>query len=538
MFDNKNFYPTPPALIRRIAEKIKGHPRKFLEPSAGKGDLIDGVLATLRQWPDVFAIESDPVLQATLRGKHLRLLDSDFLAYSAPDQFDLIVANPPFDHGDAHLLKAISIMYSGQIIFLLNAETLRNPCTNLRRELVKKLTELGAEVEFIQNAFLDAERQTAVEVALVNIIIENSVDSGMFSGCDDTVEEVNVDLEEKHEVSTGRSIEELVAEYQEQLRIGTETIMQFYRNNWKKVGQFLSLHVATSKKKNEQRQALARNNVADFMRNDINDLLAELRLTFWRRVLQLDEVRKRLTEKKRQEFEHAMAKQCDMDFTAHNIRIFVMNLIGGYEQTLTDAVLEIFDKFTIDHWYRDNSVLYCENIHYFDGWKTNSAHKVGQKVIIPGRDYGRSFWNDNMNHWQVGWDTGKLLDDIDTVMNYFGGLEDYISIKKALEDSFHEKSRWSRQSGILSTYFKITVHKKGTLHLQFRDLDILRRFNVTACRGKNWLPDDYGQAKYSDLPPEKAAVVDSFEGRAAYDKNLKAVMFKTPMPQIDFKAAA
>lgn len=537
MFDNKNFYPTPPALIRRMVEKIKGNPRKFLEPSAGKGDLIDGVLKKLQQWPDVFAIESDPVLQATLRGKHLRLIDSDFLAFSAPDQFDLIVANPPFDHGDAHLLKAISIMYSGQIICLLNAETLRNPCTNLRKELARKLDELGAEIEFIQNAFLDAERQTSVEVALVNIIIEAPADSGMFSGCDDTVDELDVDLEEKHEVSTGRSIEELVAEYNQTLQIATDTIMGFYRN-WKKVGKYLSLHVATSRKKDEQCQALSGGNVTSFMRNHLNDVLAELRLTFWRRVLQLDEVRKRLTEKKRQEFEHAMAKQCHMDFTESNIRSFVLNLIGGYEQTLTDAVLEIFDKFTIDHWYRDNSHLYCENIHYFNGWKTNDAYKVGRKVIIPGRNYGRSFWNDNMNRWEVGWDTGKMLDDIDTVMNYFGGLEDYVSIKTALEDSFHAKSRWSRQSGILSTYFEITVHKKGSIHLKFRDLDILRRFNVTACRGKNWLPHDYGQTRYGDLTPEAAAVVDSFEGRAIYEKNLKAVMFKNPMPQIAFKAAA
>lgn len=537
MFDNKTFYPTPPSLIRRMVEKINGNPRKFLEPSAGKGDLIDGVLAKLRQWPDVFAIEIDPVLQATLRGKNLRLLDADFLSFAAPDQFDLIVANPPFDRGDAHLLKAISIMYSGQIIFLLNAETLRNPCTNLRKELVKKLDELGAEVEYIQNAFLDAERQTAVEVALVNIIIENPVDAGMFSGCTDTVEEVDVELEEKHEVSTGRTIEELVAEYNQVLKLGTDVIMQFYRN-WKKVGRFLSLHVATSRKKDERRQALSGDNLTNYVRNDINDLLAELRITYWRRVLQLDEVRKRLTEKKRQEFEVAMTKQSDMDFTSANIRSFVMGIIGGYERTLTDAVLEIFDKFTIDHWYRDSSHLYCENIHYFDGWKTNHAHKVGRKVIIPGREYGRSFWYDTMNRWEVGYDTGKMLDDIDTVMNYFGGLEDYVSIKKALEDSFHAKSRWSTQSGILSTYFKITVFKKGTIHLQFRDLDILRRFNVTACRGKNWLPDDYGQPRYSDLAPEAAAVVDSFEGRGAYEKNLNAVMFKNPMPKIDFKAAA
>lgn len=535
MFNNKNFYPTPIALINRMAAKIKGHPRKFLEPSAGKGDLIDGILAKLRHRPEVFAIESDPTLQATLRGKHLRLLDADFLSFAGPDQFDLIVANPPFDYGDAHLLKAISLIYSGQIIFLLNAETLRNPCTNQRKLLVRKLAELGAEVEFIQNAFLDAERQTGVEIALVDIIIEQTADSDLFSGCTDTVDDEDLELGEKHEVSTGRTIDELVAAYNETLRIGTDTIMGYYRN-WNKVGGYLTFGVKTGKQ--NDRQSLSGGNVITFMRNDINNLLAELRVNFWRRVLQLDEVRKRLTEKKRQEFEQAMTLQCHMDFTEGNIRQFCMNLIGGYERTLTEAVLEIFDKFTIDHWFRDDKHLYCENLHYFTGWKTNSAYRIGRKVIIPGRDYGRSFYDELFSKWRIGHDTEKMLNDIDIVMNYFGGMESFVSIRQALEEAFHKSSRWDRQSGILSTYFKITVHKKGTIHLEFRDLDILRRFNVTACRGKNWLPDDYGCQKYADLTPEQAGVVDSFEGRAAYEKNRNAIMFKNVAPQIGLKDAA
>ena len=39
--------------------------------------------------------------------------------------------NPPFSEGDKHLLKAINIMKNGgQIVCILNAETIKNPYSN------------------------------------------------------------------------------------------------------------------------------------------------------------------------------------------------------------------------------------------------------------------------------------------------------------------------------------------------------------------------------------------------------------------------
>ncbi len=57
----------------------------------------------------------------------------------------------------------------GAIICLLNAETLKNPYTNERKDLQRKLTEYNAQVEFLQDSFIEAERKTSVEVALVKI---------------------------------------------------------------------------------------------------------------------------------------------------------------------------------------------------------------------------------------------------------------------------------------------------------------------------------------------------------------------------------
>ncbi len=535
--DNPNFYPTPKKMIERMARMVQGHPKRILEPSAGKGDLIEGLrnISFTRDLGEEFkrnryvysepfhnaefsAIESDPNLQATLRGKSIPLLDSDFLNFSGPDKFDLIIANPPFDNGDKHLLKAIEIMYRGQIVFLLNAETIRNPHTNTRKLLLKKLDELGAKIKFYKNAFAtDAERKTKVDVALVYIKIDRKVEDDLFADASDTASRSYEKVKSKHEVSTGKTIEELVAEYNQILQMGTEVIISYYRN-YNKVGKYIGLDEEADKYPHRS----ADEDLTTKMQNRVNTLAVRLRRDFWRRVLDLDEVNRRLTRAKQEEFEHALNERSNMDFTEANIRQFIINLIGSYEQTLIEAVMATFDKFT-RHGFRDNCI-YEENIHYFNGWKTNSAFKVNKRVVIPiYGSYGGPFTD--YGRWNLNYAAAQTLDDFDKVANYFDGMAPgYLSITQAIERAF--ASGQSRK--IVSTYFTVNCFKKGTIHITFNDEDILRRFNVVACRGKGWLPDDYGTRKYAALPAAEKAIVDSFEGKASYAKHVGKPLIDTP----------
>lgn len=514
--DKRGFYPTPSSLINKMVSKIQGQPENALEPSAGKGDIVEYLTHDFRysrsSIRDVSAIEIDPDLQATLRGKGYKVIDSDFLAFSGPDKFDLIIANPPFDTGDLHLLKAIDIMYRGEIVFLLNAETIKNPYTNTRKELIKRLVDLDADIEYIQGAFKNAERPTGVEIALVYINIKRNVEDDLFQGATDKTDDEAPDLERKHEISTGRTVEELVAEYNETIKIGTDTIIGYYRN-FKKIGGYIGLNCEADK------NAYRSGDMTSRMQKDLNDLLKQVRTVFWRKTLDIREVRDRLTTKKANEFEDQLKQHCDMDFTERNIRAFVLNIIGGYEKTLTEAVLEIFELFTKRHCYSDG--LYDDNIHYFNGWKTNNAFKVRKKVIIPiyAGYSGGPFTDSWDGKWKLAYDARNVLRDIDTVMNYFDGMEGYYhSMNDAIESAFSR----GQSRNIHSTYFTITTYKKGTIHLTFNSEDILRRFNVVACKGKEWLPHDYGRTAYDDLPQDKQDIVESFEGKKSYSDNLNA----------------
>jgi len=522
-YDNPNFYPTPEALAQKMKNKLHNKtPSRVLEPSAGKGDLIESMFpeSNYRDRPDMFCIESDPDLQATLRGKNLKLLDTDFLSYSGWDKFDLIAMNPPFDAGDRHLLKAIEVLFCGEIVCLLNAETLKNPYTNTRKLLVRKLDELEADVEYVQGAFADAQRPTGVEVAIVHIRVASEQSDSLFEGMDKAREfkaDEDGEIEDKHELSTGKTIEELVLSYQETVRRCIDAAIEFYKSQ-PKVGNYIDL-VVKGGQSNRYGTNYSAANRSHALQNLINGILPQIRSDYWSQVLDLREVNSRLTSERRNEFEQAMSTQEQMDFTEDNIRQFVLNIIGSYEDTLRRAVVEIFNKMTREHCYHGG--VNEKNIHYFNGWKTNDAFKVAKKVIIPVYgSCGGAFFDKMFNRWVLNWDAERSLDDIDIVMNYFDGMCGYRSLGRAIKEAF----AMGESSGE-STYFKFVCHKKGTIHLTFRDPDILRRFNVAACQGKGFLPQDYGSTEYSRLSIEEQSVVDAFEGKKDYNKNLGQPLF-------------
>lgn len=523
------FYPTPRALAAKMAAKIQGCPDEILEPSAGAGDLVDYLTERDDRWrhghkKNLAVMEIDRNRRATLRGKGYRVIDNDFLAWSGPDKFDLIIMNPPFAEGDKHLWKAIDVMYSGQIICLLNAETLKNPYTGSRKALVRQLEEMGAEIEFIKDAFVDAERKTGVEIAMVSIVVERKVEEDLFAGCDDQAAQCEEQVGENYEVATGKHIEDMVAEYNQIVGLAMETIVNYYRNH-KKVGKYIGLNSDPDKYYRSAKD------LTNLVKATTNSTVRRVRKDFWLKTLDLPEVKSRMTAARLKEFEGAVHDRANMDFTASNIRGFLLNLIAGYNDTLTQAVLEVFDRFTVKHCW-DEGGIFGDNVHYFNGWKTNKAFKVGKKVIVPvygGHGNGPFIDWMRKDEWKLDYRVATELLDIDVVMNYFDGCPHYRSITKALEEAFAQ----GQNRNIESTYFRATAFKKGTLHLTFKDENILRRFNVAACLGKGWLPMDYGEKPYQDMSADEQAVVDTFETKGAeeYTKHLGQAVFEKTWSQ-------
>lgn len=113
------FYPTPEKLARIAVELADiGDTDTVLEPSAGQGGIADHLPKDRTT-----CIEISPLHCAVLRAKGFTTIEGDFLTHTG-QQFDAVVANPPFSEGRAKLHTehaATMIKPGGRLVAILPA---------------------------------------------------------------------------------------------------------------------------------------------------------------------------------------------------------------------------------------------------------------------------------------------------------------------------------------------------------------------------------------------------------------------------------
>jgi hypothetical protein len=125
----------------------------------------------------------------------------------------------------------------------------------------------------------------------------------------------------------------------------------------------------------------------------------------------------------------------------------------------------------------------------------------------------------------LSWEQEKFFDDMDLVMGYLDGGSTPKQKKIVSGEDVEEKSDPSTgkvvkyhlqdlkiNRDIDTKYFKISVFKKGTMHITFKDEDLLRRFNIHVGKKRNFLPMDYSNKDYKDLTPKEKEMVKDFDG--------------------------
>src|SRR5699024_11481902 len=109
--------------------------------------------------------------------KRINVVCDDILTYETFKEYDYIVMNPSFLNGADHVLKALELAESQinpcKIYAILNKQTIDNAYSNKRQDLLRKLNEYKADIEYVEAAFLNAERKTDVEVALIRVNVSS-----------------------------------------------------------------------------------------------------------------------------------------------------------------------------------------------------------------------------------------------------------------------------------------------------------------------------------------------------------------------------
>jgi len=549
--DNKDFYPTPD----RLAGKLLAHVRwsgvtDILEPSAGKGNLVEAVLNMAQRcrereyedYPSYRArlaknphlererttryqrsirgkernfdvIELDYNLRLILRGKGYHLVGDDFLSYRTNKRYDLILMNPPFSAGAAHLLHAIELQKDGgQIACLLNAETIRNPYTNERKLLKSLLAKYEARIEFVQDAFKEAQRKTDVEVAVVHIDIprKRAVESSIFEGAKKAVEKDYSDLHEQKEgqIVIADEILSLIEYFNLEARTGIDLMMAY---------EAVAPHLITGVHESEKpliTMSVGGHDFTTATNEVINEYLKKLRYKYWNLLLDKPQLREKMTSQMQSDYHDKVREMSEYEFDKHNVMQVFYDIQLQLQQGVEDSIMSLFRKLSEEHsWSRE---IQSDNVHYYNGWATNKAWKVGMKVILPINGFSSSSWDgDKLDTY----DLTRTISDMERALTYLdkgeiGWARDPFSVISNANDLKATRGELS------FTYFTAKFYKKGTCHIKFRPeaAPIIDRLNIFAARQRSWLPPSYGHKRYEDMSEKEQAVIDEFQGKEEYGK--------------------
>ena len=445
----------------------------------------------------------------------VHIVHDDFLTYHTYKTYDLIVMNPPFSNGDEHLLKAIEMQSrnGGQIRCLLNAETLLNPYTNRRKLLCAKLEELGANISFIDNGFSSGERKTDVRCAIVKVDVPiEKRESEIFERMRKAEDIRDEDPAEVTDLTVADFLEQIVSRFNVEVAAGIALIREYIA-----MRPYI-LDSISETAYSSPTITLCVGDPSKRYRGDypnINNFVEATRFKYWEALLSNPKFVGKLTSNLRDKYRGLVDRMKDYDFTMFNIQQIAVKMNAEMRQGVEDTIVALFDRMTTAHtWYPECA----KNVHYYNGWKTNKAHKINGKVILPVNGmFSEYSWDKDSFDLRVAENT---ISDIEKVFEYLDGNMtsevDLHNVLKAAHDNGQTKN-------ILCKFFSVTLYKKGTMHIKFNNQELLDRFNIYCCQKKNWLPPNYGKAKYSNMTAEEKAAVDGFHadgdavrGEAAY----------------------
>lgn len=476
MFD-KDFYPTPVAIIDKMEQKVDWPSVKLaLEPSAGKGNILDRMTRSgeypygrNRNFQNWEAIEKNAELNALLYGKGYRVVGSDFLTFQSSTEYDLIMANPPFSDGDKHLLRMIEfaegqVYQDCQIVSLVNAETLKNPYSNTRKHILELLNKYDADVEYLDGAFLDAERTTSVDVALISLTVrprerQTSFIDDLLNKCQETTQSFEVALPANEVGYSKDEIEMFVGMYQEHAKRFKKTFHAI---------KDLEVYASYLKKRE------------DIMTYGVNDLslnynseLDKIRNAYWHKILKADKFREILTGRAIDDLMSKIASLSNLEPTLDNVYMMLLSLSQNREQMLVDTLETMFDELTKYHQHE-----FSKNIHYYNGWKSNNAFRLNTKVITPC--HISIFYNyvwERTGYDDVHWEVKRIIEDL---------LKVLALVTETPLGDWTQKGDYEFENNVIRFKF----FKKGTLHIWFKDRTALARLNFLVGQNRNWLPTD------------------------------------------------
>jgi len=455
---NKDFYPTPKEVIYTMISGLILNGKTVLEPSAGKGDIID---VLKEEGANVICCEHNEDL-ALIAGSKAKLIAKDFLTVTTEQisHVDYIIMNPPFSADETHINHAWSMAPEGcEIVALCNWQTLENDYSRGRKVLMQTVKDYGNAVN-LGDCFSESERSTGIEIGLIRL---NK--PGSSHGFSDffTDEE---DEAEKHEngLMSYNAVRDVVQRYINAVKLYDEVLENAVKMNQLTEGLSVRDIVFTCSQ--------------DKVQVSRDDFAKELQKKSWGWVIDKMNLQKYSTRGLMEDINRFVEQQKSMKFTMKNIYLMLDAIVQTAGQRMDKAMVEVFDNLT-SH--------YHENRWNLEGWKTNSHYLVNQKFIMPYIAPQSKWFGMEVNDRQA-----EVVDDFNKALCYLTGRcwsnEDRFSYCVRKSSVTHgEWFDWG--------FFEVKLFKKGTGHFKFKDENVWALFNQQIARIKGFpLPENIKKA--------------------------------------------
>lgn len=193
----------------------------------------------------------------------------------------------------------------------------------------------------------------------------------------------------------------------------------------------------------------------DFSPQGADYAIERLERDVWRLIVERLELRRIMSSERFAALDKELDKGTLPKITQENVFSFVQGHLNALEDLFTENVREVFD------WLRPRR----------DEYKTNKRETVGSKVILT-----YAVENGWSTKYRVCIHTQKRLSAIESV---FSALEG----KGVVDKTYYSvlQTEIEKSTGVGETpLFKFRCCKNGNLHLQFKRLDLLKKFNTIA----------------------------------------------------------
>ena len=202
-----------------------------------------------------------------------------------------------------------------------------------------------------------------------------------------------------------------------------------------------------------------------------------IRKMIWSFVLKFCKMDQYLFHKQQDDFYNKIEKgSVSLPFTKDNILQFFDNIYLQREKYFQAGLEDLFNEITSYH--NGNTV-------HREGWKTNKNWKINKKIIVDWgvefSDYSRYGYDSRYGDFRVGRNR-QWIEDLDKIVRKIKPEDaSGLFVKDALRNRFQELGKVyigeKYDNSCETPYFHLKFFKKGTLHIVFKDSEVLEQLN-------------------------------------------------------------